>query len=84
MTLPAAATTMLSDAYAARWYAVSAFLLTLEITSARPITGRPIGWPPKTASATRSWIRSCGLSSTIAISSSTTSRSESISAKAGS
>ena len=38
---------------------------------------------PKTASVTRSWTRSCGVSSYIAISSSTTSRSESRSAKAG-
>ncbi len=81
---PAAATTMLSAAYASRWNEASARRPTLEITSARPITGRPTEWPPKTASATTSWTRSCGLSSTMAISSSTTSRSESTSAKTGS
>ena len=32
----------------------------VEITSARPITGRPSGCAPKTASAARSWTRSCG------------------------
>ena len=53
------------------------------MTSARPITGRPSGWPPKTASEAMSWTRSCGVSSTIAISSSTTSRSESTSVKDG-
>ena len=53
------------------------------ITSARPITGRPSGCDPKTASAARSCTTSWGLSSTIAISSSTTSRSESMSVSAG-
>ena len=54
-----------------------------EITSARPITGLPSGCPPKTASAAMSWTRSWGVSSTIAISSSTTSRSESSSSNVG-
>ena len=54
-----------------------------EITSARPITGRPSGWSENTASESRSWTSSCGASSTIAISSSTTSRSESRSANVG-
>ena len=39
---------------------------TVEMTSARPITGRPSGWEPKTASEAMSWTRSCGVSSTIA------------------
>jgi hypothetical protein len=54
-----------------------------EITSAEPSTGRPSGWSPKTALVTRSKIASCGVSSTIAISSSTTSRSASSSASEG-
>ena len=49
------------------------------ITSASPSTRRPSGWSPKIASASTSWTWSCGSSSYIAISSSTTSRSESIS-----
>ena len=49
------------------------------ITSASPSTRRPSGWEPKTASASTSWTRSCGSSSYIAISSSTTWRSESMS-----
>ena len=57
--------------------------MTLEITSARPITGRPSGCVPKVASEIRSCTSSCGWSSYIAISSSTTSRSASSSAKAG-
>jgi hypothetical protein len=44
------------------------------MTSAVPITGRPSGWSPKTASEKRSCTSSCGVSSYIAISSSTTSR----------
>ncbi len=56
---------------------------TPAITSELPITGRPSGWPANTASEARSWTRSCGLSSTIAISSSTTSRSESTSVNVG-
>ena len=54
-----------------------------EITSAVPITGRPSGCSPKTASAIRSCTSSCGASSYMAISSSTTSRSVSSSANAG-
>src|SRR5213082_837644 len=53
------------------------------MTSAVPITGRPSGWSPKTASEKRSCTSSCGVSSYIAISSSTTSRSWSTSAKEG-
>ncbi len=49
------------------------------ITSASPSTRLPSGWPPKTARSSTSWTLSCGSSSYIAISSSTTSRSESIS-----
>ena len=45
----------------------------------RPITGRPRGWLPNTAVERTSCTLSCGSSSYIAISSSTTSRSESIS-----
>ena len=55
----------------------------LEITSLVPITGRPSGASPKTASEKRSWTSSCGVSSYIAISSRTTSRSESSSANVG-
>ncbi len=54
-----------------------------EMTSAVPITGRPSGWSPKTAAEKRSCTSSCGVSSYIAISSSTTSRSWSTSAKEG-
>jgi len=53
--------------------------LIVEITSRVPITGRPSGCDPKTASEKRSWTSSCGVSSYIAISSSTTSRSAFIS-----
>jgi len=49
----------------------------------RPVIGRPSGWPPKTASPSTSKTVSCGSSSYIAISSSTTSRSGSMSWKAG-
>ncbi len=51
--------------------------VSAEITSPRPITGRPSGWSPKTAVESTSWTLSCGSSSYIAISSSTTSRSDS-------
>ena len=57
--------------------------VTVEITSAVPMTGRPSWWSPKTASEKRSCTSSCGVSSYIAISSSTTSRSWSSSAKDG-
>ena len=39
--LPAAETTMFAPVYIARWYAAIARRLTVEITSAVPITGRP-------------------------------------------
>jgi len=74
---------MLPGTYMARWNAETERRDTDEITSAVPITGRPRGCGPKTASVTRSCTRSCGVSSYIAISSSTTSRSESRSAKTG-
>ena len=54
-----------------------------RITGARPMIGRPSGWPPKTASPSTSKTVSCGSSSYIAISSSTTSRSGSMSLNAG-
>ena len=56
---------------------------TFAITSARPITGLPSGWSPKTASASTSWTLSDGSSPYIAISSITTCRSESMSGYAG-
>ena len=74
---------MLPGTYIERWYADTVRRVTLEITSARPITGRPSGCLPKVASEIRSCTSSCGWSSYIAISSSTTSRSASSSAKAG-
>jgi hypothetical protein len=82
-TLPAAATTIDSGRYRARWKAPTARRDTDEITSADPSTGRPSGWSPKTACEKRSWTSSCGVSSIIAISSSTTSRSASMSANVG-
>ena len=54
-----------------------------RMTGARPMIGRPSGWPPKTASPSTSKTVSCGSSSYIAISSSTTSRSGSMSRNAG-
>ena len=54
-----------------------------RITGARPMIGRPSGWSPKTASPRTSKTVSCGSSSYIAISSSTTSRSGSTSRNAG-
>ena len=56
---------------------------TVAITSAEPSTGRPSGWSPKTVSVKTSWTSSGGVSSIIAISSRTTSRSASMSAKRG-
>ncbi len=56
---------------------------TEAITSAEPSTGRPSGWSPKTVSVKTSWTSSGGVSSIIAISSRTTSRSASMSAKDG-
>src|SRR5438034_6270612 len=53
------------------------------MTSAVPITGRPSACRPNTASEKRSCTSSCGVSSYMAISSSTTSRSESRSENAG-
>src|SRR5438105_10740340 len=81
--LPAAETTMFTPLYIARWYAAIARLLTVEMTSAVPITGRPRACSPKTAWEKRSCTSSCGVSSYIAISSSTTSRSWSSSANRG-
>src|SRR3954452_21215667 len=80
---PAAAITTLPPAYICRWYEPSTRRVTVEITSAVPITGRPSAWRPNTASENRSCTSSCGVSSYIAISSSTTSRSESRSANEG-
>ena len=77
------ARTMFPGPNIVRWYAAIERRLIDEITSARPITGRPSAWPPKTASESRSWTSSCGVSSYIAISSSTTSRSASSSANRG-
>ena len=74
---------MFPPVYIERWYAATARRLTVEITSAVPMTGRPSAWPPNTASEKRSCTSSCGVSSYIAISSSTTSRSWSSSANAG-
>src|SRR5215216_6692653 len=54
-----------------------------RMTGARPMIGQPSGWPPKTASPRTSNTVSCGSSSYMAISSSTTSRSGSTSLKAG-
>jgi hypothetical protein len=54
-----------------------------RITGARPMIGRPSGCPPNTASPSTSKTVSCGSSSYIAISSSTTSRSGSTSRNAG-
>src|SRR6266540_7518654 len=82
-TFPAAAMTTFPPAYICRWYVESTRFVTDEITSAVPITGRPRAWRPKTASENRSWTSSCGVSSYMAISSSTTSRSASSSEKAG-
>src|SRR6476646_6415864 len=81
--LPAAAMTTLPPAYICRWYVESTRFVTLEMTSAVPITGRPSACRPNTATEKRSWTSSCGVSSYIAISSSTTSRSESRSLNAG-
>jgi len=78
---PAAAMTMLPPLYVERWNPAMARRLIVEITSRVPITGRPSGCDPKTASEKRSWTSSCGVSSYIAISSSTTSRSASSSAR---
>ena len=74
---------MFPGTYIERWYAETVRRETLEITSPRPITGRPSGWLPNVASDIRSWTSSCGWSSYIAISSSTTSRSASSSANDG-
>ena len=74
---------MFTPLYIARWYAAIARRLIVEMTSAVPITGRPSACWPKTASEKRSCTSSCGVSSYIAISSSTTSRSWSSSAKRG-
>ena len=52
---------------------------TPAMTSALPITGRPSGWSPNTASASTSCTLSEGSSSYMAISSITTWRSESMS-----
>src|SRR3954468_5175003 len=82
-TLPAAAMTTLPPAYICRWYVDSTRFVTDEITSAVPITGRPSACRPNTASEKRSCTSSCGVSSYIAISSSTTARSESRSVKPG-
>src|SRR4051794_14378669 len=81
--LPAAETTMFAPVYMARWYAPIARRLTVEMTSAVPITGRPSACVPKTDCEKRSCTSSCGVSSYIAISSRTTSRSWSSSANAG-
>ena len=79
-TWPAAATTMFGRGVAAwRWYSAMSGTGIEAITSASPSTRRPSGCSPKTASARTSWTRSCGSSSYIAISSSTTWRSESTS-----
>ena len=43
LRFPAAATTMFPGTYIERWYAETARRETLEITSPRPITGRPSG-----------------------------------------
>jgi hypothetical protein len=81
--LPAAATTTLSARYRLRWNAPSDRREIEAMTSADPITGRPSGWFPKTACVTTSKMSSWGESSTMAISSSTTSRSASRSARLG-
>ena len=47
---PPPRSTTLPPVYIVRWYAATARRLTLEITSAVPITGRPSAWPPKIAS----------------------------------
>ena len=83
MRFPAAETTTFPGTYIERWNEASVRRLTDEITSARPITGRPSGCLPKVASEIRSWTSSCGWSSYIAISSSTTSRSASSSENDG-
>ena len=83
LRFPAADTTTLPGTYIERWKAPIVRRVTDEITSARPITGRPSGCVPKVASEIRSCTSSCGWSSYIAISSSTTSRSASSSAKVG-
>ena len=57
--------------------------MTAPTTSAVPITARPSGCEPNIALPSRSKTRSCGSSSYIAISSSTTSRSASSSPKRG-
>ena len=54
-----------------------------RMTSGRPMIARPSGSSPKTASPRMSKILSCGSSSYMAISSSTTARSGSTSCRAG-
>src|SRR5919202_4228199 len=82
-TFPAAAITTLPPAYICRWYVVRTRRVTFAITSAVPMTGRPSACRPNTASEKRSCTSSCGVSSYIAISSRTTSRSESRSLNVG-
>ena len=82
-TEPAAAITTEPGTYRRAWKSAITSTGVSRITGARPMIGRPSGCPPKTASPSTSKTVSCGSSSYIAISSSTTSRSGSTSRNAG-